>query len=162
VRLARVWGITVLRELREDAGGALAGGAVGVAPGEAVLEGVHLRADLAGDRGLGVAAADLGPRGALVVLLVVLVGVGAAERRRDGGGGGNSGCSCGGGGGRGGGLVVEPALLRLAARALRALRLLLLLRLHGWERVDGEDGRGGNLSEAEEEGRAEEYAPPAR
>ena len=63
--------LLVFRELGEDAGGALGGGAVGVAPREAVVEGVDLRADLAGDRLLGVAAGDLRADGALFILVVL-------------------------------------------------------------------------------------------
>jgi hypothetical protein len=98
-------------------GGALGGGAVGVAPRRgAADEDINLRADLASKRCVGVAAADLGGARRAVLLLVVIVGARAAERGR-GGGGGGGGC-----------LVLQLPLLPLAARALGLL--LLLLRLH--------------------------------
>lgn len=50
------------------------------------MDGVDLRADLADDRLLGVAAGDLGADGDLVVLM----GIGASKRQRDGGGGRDS------------------------------------------------------------------------
>jgi hypothetical protein len=101
-------------------GGALGGGAVGVAPRRgAADEDINLRADLAGKRCVGVAAADLGGARRAVLLLVVIVGARAAERGRGGGGGGGGGGGC---------LVLQLPLLPLAARALGLL--LLLLRLH--------------------------------
>jgi hypothetical protein len=106
-------------------GGALGGGAVGVAPrGGAADEGINLRADLAGKSRVGVAAADLGGARRAVLLLVVIVGARAAER----GGGGGCCCGCGGGGDGGGCLVLQLPLQPLSARALGLL--LLLLRLH--------------------------------
>ena len=99
-------------------GGALGGGAVRVAPRRgAADEDINLRADLAGKRCVGVAAADLGGARRAVLLLVVIVGARAAERGRGGGGGG--GC-----------LVLQLPLLPLAARARTLGLLLLLLRLH--------------------------------
>jgi hypothetical protein len=115
--------VTVFGELSEDVGGALGGGAVGVAPRRgAADEDINLHADLAGQRRVGVAAADLGGARRAVLLLVVIVGARAAERGRGGGYRGG-----GGGGGGGGCLVLQLPLLPLAARALG---LLLLLRLH--------------------------------
>ena len=94
--------VTVFGELSDDVGGALGGGAVGVAPRRgAADEDINLHADLAGQRRVGVAAADLGGARRAVLLLVVIVGARAAERGRGGGGG------C---------LVLQLPLLPLAAR----------------------------------------------
>jgi hypothetical protein len=78
-RRGRVAGSYRLWRVRRDAGGALGGGAVLLAPGDAVEEVVDLRADLEGERRVASAAEDLGARGA-VILVVVVVGARATKR----------------------------------------------------------------------------------